>query len=51
VREKKKLVLFLTETKIGFLALRSRIIEILEQRSTDKTAVEFVRRRRETENQ
>jgi hypothetical protein len=31
--------------------MRSRIIEILEQRTNDKTAIEFVRRRRETENQ
>jgi hypothetical protein len=34
-----------------FLAVRSRIIEILEQRVSDKTAIEFVRRRRETEKQ
>jgi hypothetical protein len=34
-----------------FLAVRSRIIEVLEQRVSDKTAIEFVRRRRETENQ
>jgi hypothetical protein len=34
-----------------FLAVRSRIIEVLEQRVSDKIAIEFVRRRRETENQ
>ena len=33
------------------LAVRSRIIEVLEQRISDKIAIEFVRRRRETENQ
>jgi hypothetical protein len=31
--------------------MRSRIIDVLEQRVSDKTATEFVRRRRETENQ
>lgn len=34
-----------------FLAVRSRIIEVLEQRVSDKTAIDFVRRRRETEKQ
>jgi hypothetical protein len=33
------------------LAIPSRILEILEQRTNDKTAIEFVRRRREVENQ
>lgn len=36
---------------VVFLAIPSRIIEILEQRATDKTAAEFVRQRRETESQ
>lgn len=36
---------------ISLLVVRSRIIEILEQRISDKTALEFVRRRRETEKQ
>ncbi|CAF1066209.1 unnamed protein product [Adineta ricciae] len=47
VDELKQIELALTHPKV----LRSRIIEILEQRINDKTAVEFVRRRRETENQ
>ncbi|CAF0890091.1 unnamed protein product [Rotaria sordida] len=45
--ELKKIELSLTHPK----AVRSRIIEILEQRLSDKTAIEFVRQRREAENQ
>ncbi|CAF1308521.1 unnamed protein product [Adineta steineri] len=45
--ELKQIELSLTHPK----AVRSRIIEILEVRVSDKTATEFVRRRRETENQ
>jgi len=47
------LFLFEKLSKFSFriLAVRSRIIEILEQRSSDKTAIEFVRQRREAENQ
>jgi len=33
------------------LVVRSRIIEVLEQRTNDKIAMEFVRQRRDTENQ
>ena len=33
------------------LAHRSRIMDVLEERSNDKIALDFVRRRRETENQ
>ncbi|CAF4554622.1 unnamed protein product [Rotaria sp. Silwood1] len=45
--ELKKIELPLTHPK----AVRSRIIEILEQRVSDKTAIDFVRQRREAENQ
>ncbi|CAM4874974.1 unnamed protein product [Rotaria socialis] len=47
IDELKQIELALTHPKV----VRSRIIEILEQRTTDKVAVDFVRRRRETENQ
>ncbi|CAF0914776.1 unnamed protein product [Rotaria sordida] len=47
VEELKQIELALTHPKV----VRSRIIEILEQRITDKIAVDFVRRRREKENQ
>ncbi|CAF1576139.1 unnamed protein product [Adineta ricciae] len=45
--ELRQIELALTHPK----AVRSRIIEILEIRTSDKVAAEFVRRRRETENQ
>ncbi|CAF4311057.1 unnamed protein product [Rotaria sp. Silwood2] len=45
--ELKKIELSLTHPKV----VRSRIIEILEQRISDKTAIDFVRQRREAENQ
>ncbi|UJR07768.1 hypothetical protein I4U23_012051 [Adineta vaga] len=47
IDELKQIELALTHPK----AFRSRIIEILEQRINDKIAMDFVRRRRETENQ
>ena len=39
------------ECFLRLLAVPSRIIEILEQRSMDRVATDFVRRRREVENQ
>ncbi|CAF4876956.1 unnamed protein product, partial [Rotaria sp. Silwood1] len=47
IDELKQIELALTHPKV----VRSCIIKILEQRITDKIAIDFVRRRREKENQ
>jgi hypothetical protein len=41
----------LVSSRLVVVDVRSRIMDVLEQRLNDKTAMEFVRRRRETENQ
>ena len=56
-RSRKRMSMDVRSTTHGFLllllllAVPSRIIEILEQRSMDRVATDFVRRRREVENQ